>query len=99
MTISKRRLDRASVAGRRSISPCVSKSTKRGHVLPRLEQADESHWIYLQRAVENFYLDQTRKSHPDIAFGGPDEVEVKLIEKTRRLAGRKGKFGGVDEKV
>jgi hypothetical protein len=68
-------------------------------VLPHLQQAEKTPWSYLQKAVKHFYIDRARKSDPDIAFGGPDEVEDKLIENTKRLAGRKGESGGVEKKV
>ena len=69
-------------------------------VLLHLQRVDKSPWTYLRKAVEYFYVDQARKSsHSDIAFGGPDEVEGKIIEKSKCLTGRKGKSGGVDQKV
>ena len=58
-------------------------------VLPHLQHAREEPRSYLRKAVKNFYIDCTRKVHPEIAFGGPDEVEVEMI---RSATPRKGRF-------
>lgn len=58
-------------------------------VLPHLEHANEEPRYYLRKAVVNFYIDCTRKAHPEINFGGPDEVEMELI---RNATPRRGKF-------
>lgn len=65
------------------------------HALLRLSRSQENPIGYLTQAVKRFYLDVARKAHPEIAFGGPDEVEEKLIKATHRLSGRRGKL--VDE--
>ncbi len=67
-------------------------------VLPDLRGVERNPWTYLRKAVRNYYTDCARKSNPEIAFGGPDEVEDELIRVGHRLiGGRRGEL--VDRQV
>jgi len=62
------------------------------HTLLRLNRVKGDPSDYLAGAVTKFYVGLLRKAHPEISFGGPDEVEVQLKLQTRRLMGRKPNY-------